>query len=199
MKIKGREVPTPTYPYSRFSFNMELASPDFIKNDFAFQRYQVGFHHQREFLGLGKTSLYLTAGIAEKSVPPQRYFTVDCSEGILYDALAFKSMGHLNFAGNRMAAGYIEHNFGRRFFLKTGIPLFKKLPLTLSTYGGIFWTEFRNHAIQPGDEYMVEARSPYREIGFAIGGLPLMLKTYFTWQLSKYPTNKFSFVIGMGL
>ncbi|SYZ71813.1 hypothetical protein TRIP_C10012 [Candidatus Zixiibacteriota bacterium] len=198
MKIKGREETIPAYPYTRFSFNMEMASPDLIKNDFNFRRYQVGFNHQREFLGLGKTSLFLSAGISDKELPPQRYFTVDCSEGILYEALAFKTMGHVNFAGNRMAAGYLEQDFGRRFFLWTGLPPFKSLPLTLSAYGGIFWTEFRNHAFRPGDEYMIEARSPYREIGFAIGGLPLLLKTYFTWQLSNYQSNKFSFVVGMG-
>ncbi len=103
-------------------------------------------------------------------------------------------MGEHNFAGNRVGLLYLDHNFGTRLFRESRLPLVKNLPLSLSIHGGLFWTEFKNQAEQPGDEYYKTARSPYREIGFGIGRLPLMnLKMTFTWQLSDYNTEDFSF------
>jgi len=61
-------------------------------------------------------------------------------------------------------------------------------------YGSIFWAEFKNHTEQPGDKCYKVAKKPYREIGFGIGRLPVMnFKMMFTWQLSDYPTEDFSF------
>ncbi|MCX6826125.1 MAG: DUF5686 family protein [candidate division Zixibacteria bacterium] len=198
IKNKGKEKKVATLPYTGLRINLEMASPKFIKNDFDFSRYSVWFYHQRRLLGLGLTSAFIYVGASEKNLPPQRYFTLDCAVGIFYDALAFKTMGEQNYAGNRAMAVYFKHDFGTLLFLKSGLPLIKKIPFSLSVYGGAFWTDFRNHSIQPGDELMAVARKPYREIGFSIGNLPMLLRLNFTWQLSHYSTSHFAFNLGMG-
>jgi hypothetical protein len=199
IKNKKRDESYPSFPYTKVSLRAELSSPDLMKSDFDFRRYSLWFSRRQRLLGLGVSSLFLYAGSSDGKLPPQRYFTIDCAAGVFYDGLAFKTMGQKNFVGNRTLVAYLEHDFGRFLFLKSGLPLIKKIPYTVSVYGGLFWTDFRNHPSQPGDSEALLARHSYREIGFSVGNLPLLLKLYFTWQLSRYDTNRFSFVCGFGL
>jgi hypothetical protein len=199
IKNKKKEESYQSFPYTKINVSAELSAPQFMKSDFDFQRYSLWFYHRQRLLGLGINSLFMYLGESEGILPPQRYFTVDCAVGVFYNAMTFKTMGQQNFAGNRALAAYLEHNFGRSLFLKSGLPLIKNLPYTLSIHGGIFWTDFRNHLPQPDDGEALLARHSYREIGFSVGNLPLLLKLYFTWQLSHYPTNRFSFVFNIGM
>ncbi len=203
MKNKGKEEAITSFPYSSLEINLEGMSltqkGENRRSQFPPGRYSIRFRHSDQWLGIGTTTLFISTGTADQSLPPQKVFTVDCNDGVLHDGLAFKTMGRTNFAGDRMALGYFEHEFGRRLFLKSGLSLFKKIPLTLSTHGGVFWTELKYENRWIGGDSAVTAQKPYSEIGFGVGGLPLLLKLYFTWQLSDYPTNKFSFVLGMGL
>jgi len=180
--------------YIRFETGVEYASPDFIDNDFDLRRYYVSITKNQRIFGWGISSAYLYAGASDGYLPPQRYFTADyCGESMI-TSRSFKTMGESNFIGNRAGLVYLDHNFGIRLFRESRLPLIKKLPLSLSVHGGVFWTEFKNQANQPDDKFCKIAGSPYREVGFGIGRLPPMnLKMTFTWQLSDFDTENFSF------
>jgi len=183
-----------TTNYIRFNAGIEYASPDFIKNDFDFRRYYISITKRQRMFGWGVSSFYLYAGGSDGQLPPQRYFMVDYGGEAMITARAFKTMSDCNFAGNRAGVLYLDHNFGTRLFRESRLPLIKNLPFSFSVYGGIFWAEFKNHTEQPGDKCYKVAKKPYREIGFGIGRLPVMnFKMMFTWQLSDYPTEDFSF------
>jgi hypothetical protein len=86
-------------------------------------------------------------------------------------------------------------------FARSGLPLIRKLPVTLSVHGGAFWTDFAAHPPNPGDALLVTAARPYTEVGLGLGNLtpflsPLNLAVHFTWQLSSYPTRRFQVGIG---
>jgi len=109
-----------------------------------------------------------------------------------------------NFVGNRALALHVDHRFKRRLFVASGLPVIKDLPLWFSVNGGVFWTEFRDHARQPGAESVYIARKPYSEIGFGLGNLtpflmPLNLAVYFTRQLSDYRTSDWTIGVGLEL
>lgn len=199
-KYKGKERKFWSSSYTLLFIVAEMASPDFIDNDFDFARYRVSLYRRQRTLGLGSSSIYLYAGASDKALPPQKYFTVDFGEGLFERETYFKTLGETNFSGSRALAVYANHDFGRVLFRKSGLPLIKDIPFTLSVHGGAFWTDFKNHPTQPGDDFVRIARKPYRELGFSLGRItPLYLRVYFTWQLSDYNTNSFSWTIGGGL
>jgi hypothetical protein len=187
-----------TFPYTSISIGVEKASPDLIDNDFDFSRYSVRLYHSRRLFGLGVSEIDLYAGTSEGRLPRQKYFIVDCAAGVFHEGLAFKTMAEINFIGDRALMAYFHHDF-ERLFLKSGIPLIEKIPLSVSAHGGVFWTDFR-HSTPNLNGDMRFAGRPYREIGFGIGGItPYRFGCMFTWQLSDYPTNRFTWLIGIGM
>jgi hypothetical protein len=181
------------------SVGAEVATPDLIENDFDFTRYRLWLYRRQQTLGMGTSRIDLYAGASDKTLPPQKYFTVDFGSGAFDDVLYFKTLGETNFSGSRALSIYIAHNFERILFRKTGVPIIQKIPFSLSIYGGAFWTDFKDHPAQPGDDNIRLATKPYAEIGFGIGRItPFNFEVYFTWQLSDYATNRFSFTIGSG-
>lgn len=194
MKSKDEEIPLYTRRYIILKVGVEYASSDFIDNDFDFRRYYVSIKHRQPTLGLGRSSILLYAGASDGALPPQRYFTVDFGDVMPGSGTTFETVGESNFAGNRVAVVYLEHDFGRILFRKSRLPLIRGFPYSLSVHGGQFWTEFKNHENQPGDEKVLTAGKPFQEIGFGLGNLPLMnMKIRFTWKLSDHKAEIFSF------
>ncbi len=97
---------------------------------------------------------------------------------------------------------FVNHDFDRQLLRRSRIPLLRDLPFTVSVHGGVFWTDFRAHRGNPGDEFLVVAADPYAELGFGVGNLtpwltPLNLAAWFTWQVSGYATERFTFRVGV--
>jgi len=196
-KNKGEEWILFSPTYALFSIGAEVASPDFIENDFYFVRYHASLYRRQRIPGIGVSRIGVYAGASDKTLPPQKYFTVDFGAGVTDGKTYFKTLGEKNFSGSRALTVYAYHDFGRRLFRKSRLPLIKDIPFSLSVHGGAFWTDFKGHPTQPDDGDVRFARKPYSEIGFGLGKItPLDLKVYFTWQLSDYETNGFAFTIG---
>lgn len=199
---KGVDLPVSSLPYTIARFGVEYSSPDFLSSDFDFRRYDLTVSHRRRMLGLGITSLYLYMGSSDRQLPPQKYYTVAFGDPVFTSTISFKTLDRINFVGNQVAAIYGYHEFGRRLFEMSHLPLIEKIPLDLSVHGGTFWTDFRG-GVTPGDgEHAYIARAAYSELGFSVGNLtpfmsPFNLALAFTWQLSHYPTNTFSWQLGI--
>ncbi len=198
MLNKGREQKVFTFPFTVVETGIETANPDIIDNDFTFQRYYFWLYHIRRLPGAGLFSLYLYAGASRDQLPPQRYFTVDFGSMGRVSAVDFKTLGRNNFSGDRVLVMYAMQDFGTTLFERSRIPLVKKIPFSLFVYGGAFWTKFGNESIRLNERQLLFAAKPYSEIGFGVGRLPMFLKFFFTWQLSDYNTNHFSFRFSMG-
>lgn len=203
-KNKGRESRIDEAEFTIATVGAECASPGFIDNDFDFRRCYLDIRRRQRTLGLGLTSLRLYAGSSDRALPPQRYFTVDYGSGYLFSTGGFSTLGLKDFSGDRALVVQVNHDFRRALFLASGLPGVRDIPFWLSMHGGVFWTEFRNHPYQSGDEPILTAKSPYREIGFGLGNLtpflaPFNLALYFTWQLSDYDTSDFSIDLGIDL
>ncbi|MFH1374477.1 MAG: DUF5686 family protein [bacterium] len=198
-KYKGRERKFGVSQYTLISVGAELSSAYFYDNDFDFVRYYARLHHRRRTFGLGVTSLFVYAGASDKSLPPQKYFTVDFGARLLDRAISFKTLGEKNFYGSRALVLYGVHDFRRILFRKSGLPLLEKFPFTVRIFGGAFWTDFHGLWPQPSDSHVRRARTPYTELGFGFGRItPLDFKLYFTWQSSAYDTEHFSITMGGG-
>jgi hypothetical protein len=199
-RIKGREAILSSPLYTQLEIGAEVASPDVVDNDFDFVRYYSHLKRTGSSPLPGLTTIEVFVGGSDRTLPPQKYFTVDYTYRFLGEGMFFRTVGENNFAGSRVAALYLANDFGTWFFQQSRLPLIKRIPLSLTLYGGAFWTDFRGHPAQPGDEEVNTASKAYSEIGFGIGRIPpLNLKFTFTWQLSDYDTNNFTTGLGFGL
>jgi hypothetical protein len=195
LQEKGQAYYLQMLTRTHVTVDAELASPDLFPTDFDYRRYSVQIERRQKTLNLGLTSIAAVAGVATGHVPPQRYFIVDFGMSALtFQNGGFNTLGERNFGGTRAAMFAIRHDFDRLLFAKSGIPLVRDVPLTLSVHGAVFWTDFKNHVL-PGDELLATARRPYSEVGFGLGNLtpflsPLNVAMHFTWQLSSYDTSR---------
>ena len=200
MKYKGREYELGSFARTIIKAGIENADPDYINTDFHFKKYYLSLNARRPLSGLGYTSLFLYGGASDHILPPQKFFTINHMSWIEGLELTFKTLDDNNFVGDRVASGYLFHNFGNRPFRATGIPLVRDIPFSLGVYGGMFVAEFKNTSLPADFDHHRTADKAYSEIGFSIGAIPpLGFDLYFTWQLSDYGTKKFSFDLGFGL
>jgi len=203
LKRQGADVYLPSLTWTRITLGTEIAAHDVLGGDFAFRRYSVLVERRQRTLNLGVTTIFAAGGIATGWVPPQRYFAVDFGmRALTFQAGGFNTPGDSNFTGTRAAMLTIRHDFDRLLFAKSRLPGIRKLPFTLSVHGGVFWTDFHDHPPNPGDALLLTAPSAYTEAGFGLGNLtpflfPLNLAVHFTWQLSRYPTRRFQFGLGL--
>ncbi|KAA3631824.1 MAG: hypothetical protein DWP97_12330, partial [Calditrichaeota bacterium] len=196
VKLKDKEVFMFSYPYTTFGFGIEYSSPSFFNSDFEYTRLTSQFYTSRRVLGLGIGSLGLYGGFRiSGNIPSQRYFTMDYNANMFDDAMIFHTLVETNFTGANILSAYYTHEFDRLLFRKSGIPLIKDIPFSLSLYGGLFVTNFDKNRINQYPLPNYTGDTPYSEIGFGIGRLPLLMKFYFTWQISDYDTERFT--VGM--
>ncbi len=204
LRRKGADVYIPSLAWTRVTLGAEIAAHDVLHGDFSYRRYSVLIERRQRTLNLGVTTLFAAGGLATGWVPPQRYFTVDFGmRALTFQAGGFNTTSRdTNYSGTRAAMITLRHDFDRLLFAKSGLPLIRRLPFTLSVHGGVFWTDFNGHPPNPGDSLLFTARRSYTEAGFGLGNLtpllsPINLAIHFTWQLSSYPTRKFQFGLGM--
>ncbi len=189
--------------WTRITAGLEVSEPSVLASDFAYRRYLLQIERTQPLLGWGTTTISAAGGIATGAVPSQRYFTVDFGMEVLaVEGNGFHTLSRTNYYGTRAAVLTLRHDFDRILFARSGLPLIRKLPFTLSLHGGLFWTDFAGHAPNPGDSALATAPTPYGEAGFSLGNLtpflsPFNLSASFSWQLSSYATRRFRFGIGI--
>jgi len=202
---KGRARRLDPVDYFNLTVGTEYASPDLFDGDFDFRRYYVSAVRRFRPLGLGITTCRMYAGTSDRNLPPQRFYVVDFGGQYVFYGNGFNALRETNFAGDRVLSLSARHNFMRRLWTASGLPLVRDIPFWLSVHGGIFWTEFRNRPGPPEQDDLLVAERPYREIGFGVGNLtpfltPFNLTLCFTWQLSHYnDANDFSIDFGFEL
>lgn len=201
---KQREERLASQQYTTLNLGVEQSTPSVLHSEFDFTRYTVSAHRRQRLAGFGTSSLSASWGAASRTLPPQRYFTVDYAGWSLYSSISFPTLGDVNFSGNRVLAVSAKHEFGRMLFARSRLPFISKIPFTLNIHGRAFWTDLRDQAGQPGDGRIHLARSAYSEMGFSLGNLTPFLAPFnfalsFTWQLSSYDTNRFALSWGIGL
>lgn len=199
----GGEYRLAPLSWTRLTASIEAAAPSLILDDFSYRRYSLQVEHAQPLLGMGTTTVSAAGGIATGQVPPQRYFTVDFGMEVLaVEGSGFSTLSRTNYYGNRAAMVTIRHDFDRLLFTRSGLPLIRDLPFTLTLHGGLFWTDFVHHVPNPADTTLATAPTPYSEAGFSLGNLtpflaPFNLSARFSWQLSSHATRRFRFAIGI--
>jgi hypothetical protein len=193
-----------TQQYTRLRAGIEYASPDFISNDFDYNRYWVSLYRRQRVFGLGYSALNAFVGGSDGQLPPQRWYVVDFGNGVFYRSEGFNTFRRHNFVGDHAASVYIEHDFGDLLFAQSGVPGLKSLPFTLFAHGGAAWTELRQGGEANSEAREKVAPTAYGELGFGIGNLTPFLSPFnfaagFSWQLSDYETTDFQFTVGIKL
>ncbi len=201
LKRKGRDFRLGRFTYTRVSASVQWAWPSVFDGDLDYVRFLVTLRRRHRTFNLGLTTVDLIAGGSARGLPPQRYFTVDFGDPLFFQEAGFQTLDDHNFSGNWAAMLTIDHDFDQ-LFRRSGIPLVRSVPFTLSIHGGVFWTDFLRQSPQAIVPPVLTADSPYVEAGFGVGNLtpmlaPLNLKVWLTWQLTDYDTDRLNFGFGV--
>jgi hypothetical protein len=86
---------------------IEVASPDLVDNDFDFVRYYSRLKRTGSSPLPGLATIEVFLGGSDRTLPPQKYFTVDFTYSFLGEGMFFRTVGENNFAGSRVAAVYL--------------------------------------------------------------------------------------------
>lgn len=199
---KGRDETLGEFQYTRITLGGEISSPDFLKSDFDYRKVFASLFRRQRIGGFGAATLNIHAGLSTRTLPPQSYYAIGYADPFAMEESGFYTINDSMYYGNRVLLLHLRHDFGRLLFQRSGLPLIKDIPFSLSVHGGAFWTEFKDHRSQVGDELISSAPKPYTEIGFGLGDLtpfiwPFNLSVFFTWQLSDYDTQRFTWMIGI--
>jgi hypothetical protein len=205
LKTKGRDFVFNFIVQTQVRFGIEYANSALISSDFDFTRVYASLHRVQRTFNLGLTTIDAFAGTSSGQLPPQRYFTVDFGNGLLFQRAGFNTMDDQNFSGNRAAMFAINHDFDQQLFRRSRIPLIEKIPFTVSVHGGAFWTELSERletALPPIRLPVRTARGGYAELGFGLANLtpmiaPFNFATWFTWQLTDHATSRFKLRFGI--
>jgi len=203
INFKGWVSPSFANSYVTFDARLEVSSPDFGSSDFHFKRYHFSVFARVRPYGSSVTTLRTELGLSDRQLPPQEFFSVDYGYGLLLSQRGFNTVGEQPFYGDRAFTAYLVHDFGRKFFKATRLPLLSGLPFGLSAHGGSFWTDFRLGTVVP-ESNQHSATTAYSELGFSLYNLtpfinPFNLSIAVTWQLSDYDTNDYYVHLGMKL
>jgi hypothetical protein len=187
--------------FTRLEFGGEYASPNLIDNDFYFKKYFIELQGHYRLPELGALELFGYAGASTEILPPQRLFIIDYLVPYMSKRRGMLTTGENNFGGDRVALLYGRLDLGPYIFRNSGLKYLKKIPFNLTLHGGLMLADFHN---SPVDSSLRVAKTPYTEIGFGFGNLmpfiaPFNLSLEFTWQLSAYDTNRFSFGFDFGM
>jgi hypothetical protein len=167
---------------TRITVMGELASPRFIPNDFTFGRYSLQAERRQPTLGLGLTTLIVAGAATTGQAPPQREFGVNFRlRGMLSDTTIYAT---------RIALVTLRHEFGRLLFAKSGIPGIRRLPLTLTANGDIYW--LRSAGVI----------SRFYRVGVGLGNLtpflrPIDLGLHVEWRFFNHQ-RRFQFGVALG-
>ncbi|RME24715.1 MAG: hypothetical protein D6800_08400, partial [Candidatus Zixiibacteriota bacterium] len=204
VKIKGGEWLLRSPQFTRFTANAEIAEPDLFNTDFEYRRYEFAVTRKQQVFRFGNSLIRGGFGFSTGALPPQKLFVVDYGEEVFFSRTGFNTLNETNFVGDRFAFIALDHDFGRRLFVWSRLPGIRKLPWRLSLHGGVFWSDFRNHKAYRSAVREPSAPRAYSELGFGLGNLtpflsPFNLALSFTWQLSAYDTERFSFQFDLKL
>ena len=202
IRVKGRDTRMGMLAFTTLTATAEYSTHNVLRSDFDYRRFSVRLYRRQRTLGLGLTRLSAVLGTSTGTLPVQRYFMVDYGTGQLFEAYGFNTLGERNFVGDRIAMVLLSHDFDRLLFRKTGLPLVRDIPFTLTVFGKAFWSDVD---LEPGsvNPYpLLMAPSAYTEVGFGLGNLtpmiaPFNFGVFFSWQLSDYATDKFEFRFGI--
>jgi hypothetical protein len=199
---EDRRVASPTG--TRVTLSAEGADPSTLGGDFEYRRYTLRVERAQELFGWGTTTVSAVGGVGSNGLPAQRYFAISGGARILQTTSApFSTLRDSVFAGNRVAALSLDHNFGRTLFLRSGLPGIRDVPFTFGVHAGVFWTSFEGTGTAARDSALTSHGLPYREVGVSLGNLtPFLgivdLGVRFGWQLSAFPTARRRLEIGFG-
>jgi len=196
----GRDLRLGRIQFTRVSFETEASPGHSLGSDFNYRRYTARLDHRQLLLGMGVSTLTAAGGFGTATIPAQRFFGVDAGARVLESFPSpFSTLQATTVSAPRLAMVAYQHDFDRLLFTKSGLPLVRDLPFTLTIRGAMFWTDFAGGPVPP-----FLPRGPYREAGFTVGNLLPFLGIFnptarFSWQLHPAPVTPFRFSLSLGV
>jgi len=182
----GREpVPLDIVSANTVEFVVEASPSGFAGNQFSFLRSEVigtvGIEtFGGRFLSSPGFRIRLAAGAGSGDLPRQRAFALESASSGVGPFGVMRGMRVKEFYGSEYVALNIEHNFRSLPFLALDIPFLYRNNIEFILHGGIARSWDTNSMVP-----LVTTDGLYGELGFGISRIFELVRTDFTWRLTK--------------
>ena len=177
---------------------VEISDKTFLKSDFNFARFYFHARRYQPTFATGYLAVDFLCGWSRGDLPRQNLFDLPSSIADYSTFGVFRSAGNKEFAGEKISALLIEHDFGRLPFHALGLPLFKKLTLDFILTGGAGWTALSSKKqIDPLPGQPIG--DVFYEAGLALGRVFSFMRLDFSWRLTHQGIRDFVCTIASSL
>ncbi len=157
----------------KFGIISEYSDEDLQESDYSFTRVKADFNWNYRINKLNSINFFIDGGLADGSLPPQRWFDFGGKTFINYSG-NLRGTGYKYFTGDRMVNGTVEYSFILR-------DMFERLHedsedirqiLKFTVWGGAGWSRLSNSSIKLAAGLDVPSGvtdGVYREFGIGIG------------------------------
>ena len=178
---------------------LEYSDKDYFDSAFDFSRYFLTLRRHQLTFATGALDLYLQLGASQGALPPQRLFDLASSVSGISPFGVFRTLCVKEFAGDRAASLFAEHNFGSFLFRSSNLPIIKGLGIDFITRAGMGWTELSKRSARLQIREVTPTESVFYEIGFGLGRILTFFRLDFSWRLTHRGDDNFSVTIGSSM
>lgn len=189
------EVPITTQKSWLINAQMEYSDNDYLKSNFDFIRYYLHIRRHQPTFATGFLDMDILLGGSNRSLPIQKFFDLTSRIEDFSTFGVFRTLRVKEFAGDKMAALFIEYNFGSYLFRASKIPIIKNGKIDLILNAGAGWTECSEQN-KNQLQNIVATEDVFYEIGFGLGRIISFLRFDFSWRLTHRGKRNFVFTIG---
>lgn len=170
---------------------LELSDNDLFSTARDYTRVFGWLYWSGRFLPLGTTQVLLFGGQSDGDLPLQKLFTIQYGGGWSFNQYGLQTIERSNLIGDEAVGGYLSHNFARRLWIASDIPLVRDIPFGLILFGGVAATDLVPSSSRPTTAYELTAPNAYAEAGFRLTNLTPFLGFFnlafsATWQVSEF-------------
>jgi len=192
------EVPITTQKSWLINAQLEYSDEDYLKSDFDFTRYYLHIRRHQPTFATGFLDVDILLGGSSRSLPAQKFFDLPSRVEDFSTCGVFRTLRVKEFAGDKMAALFIEHNFGSYLFRASKLPLIKNGKIDFILNAGAGWTEC-SEQYSNQLQNIVSTEDVFYEIGFALGRISSFLRFDFSWRLTHRGKRNFVFTLGSSM
>ncbi len=181
--------------YANLSGDIIYSNNKLIKTTSNFGLYKLNLNGRLNTFRSASLRFELNGINSFGKVPVQYMYSLPGNISSAGKDFSFRTLGVGEVFGDKVATGFIEHNFRDELFKILGLPLLKSSEINLSVYLNAAITNISNTTSEYIPYGSVKFLHPFYEAGFSLGHTLLPIKLEFTWKLNY--KNKNNFVIGI--
>lgn len=171
--------------------SISYSSPDFLKSEADFKKYELTFFSSINSFGSTKLDLKLYGSYNDGDMPYQLLYSMPGNFDLAFKNFSFRTLKVNEVLSDRVLSLNLEYNFRDELLKIAGIPGVQDWGIQLTTFINAFYSKpgssTKLNPLFKSAEYLL----PFYEAGFSIGHVLVPIQIEFAWKLNHRDGNNF--------